>query len=755
MRVRTKILLLLAGVIVIFAAGLLWLKEMDRRQFQAMSEGRLRERTEAFDRFLENRGASLETFVSYYACWDAMVEAIGRGDHAWVEANLTEHALASFRAHVVWIYRPDHSVFHTRNYLYSAALDELPAPAGVRDALLAGAARTSHFFAPTSLGMVEVRGATVHPSRDGARATPPRGILFAGRLWSQEDLKEMSLFTGNVISLAQPQADAASAAPGPGTVEFSRLLPGWDGQPVARLVVRNDAPLVVQFQRLSSRMLLWVIAFAVTVLALFAVLLRVWVTQPMKLISRALRNEDSKALKPLEDDPCEFGDLARVIRVFFEQRESLIEQMRERRQAEQALHASEEQLRHAHKMEAIGRLAGGVAHDFNNLLTAIIGYGELLREKVRGDSNAEQGADCILNAAERAAGLTGQLLAFSRKQVLHPRVIDVNALVRETEKLLRRIIGEHIELRVRAEAPQARVRVDPTQLQQVIVNLAVNARDAMPRGGILTIETGDALIPEPAVVGGTELPGGKYVTLAVRDTGSGMDEETKLRIFEPFFTTKESGKGTGLGLATVYGIVQQSGGGIAVESTPNIGTTFLIHLPMEDAEVEPARPQLVVPGRSARHETIVVLEDDKVVRDLICAVLTDYDYHVLCAGNCQEALRLADAHRGDAHLLVADVVMPVMSGPRVAEALRERWPELKVLYISGYAADPAFDSKVPGLEFDVLEKPFTPRELAAKVREILTVREVEADGGSAPGEGELVPAGPASKAPRKKKRRES
>jgi PAS domain S-box-containing protein len=378
----------------------------------------------------------------------------------------------------------------------------------------------------------------------------------------------------------------------------------------------------------------------------------------------------------------------------------------------------ENQLRQAQKMEAIGRLAGGVAHDFNNLLTAIFGYADLLRDELPEGSSARQDTEEIRKAAQRAAALTRQLLAFSRQQVLEPVVVNVNDLVEEFDKMLRRLIGEDIEFRVSLAPDLGNVRADPGQLQQVLMNLVVNARDAMPTGGKLLIETMNTdLTGEYAELHQPVVPG-SYVMVAVSDTGIGMDADTLTRIFEPFFTTKEKGRGTGLGLSTVYGIVKQSGGYIWVYSEPGRGTTFKVYLPRVDA---PARPVGQPRGTRALAgtETILLAEDDEMLRPLSKVLLRKLGYTVLEAPNGEEALAAAERHHGPIHLLVADVVMPGASGRELARRLAESRPDTKVLYVSGYTDDAIVRHGMlePGLNF--LQKPFTPDALARKVREVL------------------------------------
>jgi PAS domain S-box-containing protein len=378
----------------------------------------------------------------------------------------------------------------------------------------------------------------------------------------------------------------------------------------------------------------------------------------------------------------------------------------------------EDQLRQAQKMEAVGRLAGGVAHDFNNLLMVIGGHGELLRDEARGQGNMSKHAEAILKAADRAGRLTRQLLAFGRKQVLQPKVLDLNAVVNDTGKLLRRLIGEHIELRFQLQPDLGRVKADPGQIEQVLMNLAINARDAMPDGGKLTIETANVTLGEDS---GREHPApvpGDYVLVAVSDTGQGMDEKTRARIFEPFFTTKEMGQGTGLGLATVYGIVKQSGGYIWAHSELGHGSVFTVYLPRVQEAAE-ATLQLSAEKLPGGTETILVAEDEQGVRELACDFLKSHGYTVLEAHDPAHALKIAQENSSRIHLLVTDVVMPGMRGTELAEHIAEINPALRVLYISGYTGNAIAlqGDLAQGTYF--LSKPFTREALLRKTRQVL------------------------------------
>jgi PAS domain S-box-containing protein len=379
----------------------------------------------------------------------------------------------------------------------------------------------------------------------------------------------------------------------------------------------------------------------------------------------------------------------------------------------------EEQFRQAQKMQAIGRLAGGVAHDFNNLLTVITGYSELLLQEVQFTDASRDLIREIIRAADRAAALTRQLLAFSRKQILLPLVLDLNKVVTNLERMLRRLIGEDVDLQTVLEPALCQVKADPTQIEQVILNLAVNARDAMPDGGRLTIESANVQLAEAFTRARREVQPGAYVLLRVSDTGQGMDQETKAHLFEPFFTTKELGKGTGLGLATVYGIVKQSGGHIYVQSEPGQGAVFSIYLPAAGAPL-PAR-QAAADADHLPHgaEVVLLVEDGDEVRRLARQVLEAHGYRVLEAGHGDEALDVCARHPGRIHLLVTDMMMPKMSGRELAERLAPLHPGLRVVYLSGYTEHSGHHPAPLEGDRALLPRPFTPRALARKVREVL------------------------------------
>jgi signal transduction histidine kinase len=391
---------------------------------------------------------------------------------------------------------------------------------------------------------------------------------------------------------------------------------------------------------------------------------------------------------------------------------------RERTEAERAHLA--DQLQQAQKIDSLGRLAGGVAHDFNNLLTVIIGYADLMLLEIAKDDPLRSNLDDIRLAADRAAGLTRQLLAFSRRQLLKPRVLDVNALIAESTRMLQRLVGEDVELVTTLDPQLARVNADPGQIDQVLVNLIVNARDAMPQGGRLIVETQNVVVGEEDAERHVTFQAGVYVMIAVSDTGPGIDPDVLPRIFEPFFTTKEPGKGTGLGLSMVYGIVKQSGGWIWVYSEPGHGTTFKIYLPRVDEPVATATQEAALDRESPRGaETVLVVEDEDTVRKLTAQALQKYGYDVIEAANGGDALLACERRNEPIPLLITDVVMPHVSGPELAIRLRQLHPEMRVLYTSGYTDDAVVRHGLLDRTMAFLQKPFSPDTLARKVRDVL------------------------------------
>ncbi len=726
MSVQIRILILLLLVSAVFVGALIAVRQELSEYVHTVEETRNREWLSSVEKFLgRQQKPSVET---------AQALAASKEVALWLEFdNLTKLAevlddktLKSSGVHAVWVYGTDGALRYSHSlHTASVALDGQPLPGVDVVALTKRNPEGAYFFFEMPINedeaaarrFVEVRSYPIRAKVGNADDSPRiLGTLFAGCLFGKDEVKEMSLLhKDDKIKLASDPSDAAGRTATPLT--YSQPMPDWNGHMIEKLVVSNNSRELADLKSRGEKRFTTFVGGALVLFVVLFLSLGRSIVRPLKIVIMGLHSGQLAALEPLSREKAEFGELARLIQAFFEQQTALVREMLERIGAEKALRESEEMLRHSQKMEAVGRLAGGVAHDFNNLLTAIIGYAELLKQRLVNEPAGHQAAELIHQAGEQAAGLTRQLLAFSRKQLLQPRIIDLNTVITNLLRLLQRIIGEHIEIRTATDATNGCVKADPGQIEQVIINLGVNARDAMPRGGRLTIRTVGVTFSEtdPA----TDLPPGDYVALEVTDTGDGMDAETISRIFEPFFTTKGPGKGTGLGLATVYGIIKQSHGGIAVESERGCGSTFRILLPCESGPAEGRESTLVSAQRTVATEMILVVEDEEIVRTLVCEILQGHGYRVFGTNRGSEALRLVSGDAREIDLLISDVVMPEMSGATVAQRVRAISPRVRVLFVSGYSEHDMADQGLDALSFQVLQKPFSPAALVRKVREIL------------------------------------
>jgi signal transduction histidine kinase/CheY-like chemotaxis protein len=576
-------------------------------------------------------------------------------------------------------------------------------------------------------------------------ARKPAGILILGRKINDDFAKKIARESGNQVFIATPGGRIAGSYQdrNPSPLDLSLVSKSLSDQeplfladrrnfrsytyvPLKMvdaefcLVLETDISMVKQLlHRNKVKMAQWggIIFLCVALIggAMTFALIRPLndLQEKARKVVREYSGDDSKAVP-------RGNEITTLVRAIHLMVETIRDHITESRRAAEALRRSEEHLRQAQKMEAIGKLAGGVAHDFNNLLSVITGYSELLLARLREGSPGLREIEEIHKAGKRAASLTHQLLAFSRRQVLMPKSLLLNESVTSLGKMLKRLIGENIELVTNTDPGPWRVLADPIQIDQILINLAVNARDAMPGGGKLSISTFKREFHLPLVDGAMTIPAGPYAGLEVTDTGSGMAPETLARIFEPFFTTKEQGKGTGLGLATVYGIVKQSGGYIRVLSEPGRGTTFIVYFPRSEA-VDAAGE---APGAGRKeisgNETVLLVEDEEMVRELVSETLRGYGFTVLEAPDGQEAVSVSERHRGTIHLLITDVVMPGMNGLELARRLKSTRPDLLLLFMSGYSEEAVNELGVMGPGEVFLQKPITPSRLSEKVRELLT-----------------------------------
>ncbi len=578
-----------------------------------------------------------------------------------------------------------------------------------------GATRSSSVIDPTGL---IVLASTPIPG------TEPVGVVVVGTTLNGPELTLLRSQKEAQIALYQADSLVGTSAGGTALVatlhqarlgtagidDLNAQLSGFDLYSSKRqleggeLVVMASGADLAAFARQRALVIVGAAALLLIALAIMSAFVRRTVTRPLQAlvaITNLMRAGDYSGRAASSRIP-ELDALATGVNHLAEQVEGSVR--------------IAEQLRQSQKMDAIGRLAGGIAHDFNNLLTAIGGQGELLLLELGEGTPERESAEQIVGAATRAAGLTRQLLTFSRQQVVEPKVLELNEVVDNAEKLLRSIIGENVELVRITEPLVRRVRVDRNQLDQVILNLAVNARDAMPNGGTLTIETRHAA-PDDGRLYKAGIPAGAYSVLVISDTGVGMDETTRLRIFEPFFTTKDTGKGTGLGLATVHGIVEQSGGHVAIRSRLGHGTSFEIYLPTVSDPVERLE-SVETPMGHLGAETLLLVEDEEVVRRLVRAVLERTGYEVLVAADVRDAIHICEEHEGRIDLMVTDVAMPDLNGCELAAIVTELRPTMKVLYMSGYLDDAVVQLGVgDGVPF--LQKPFTHDALVRKVWEVL------------------------------------
>lgn len=552
-----------------------------------------------------------------------------------------------------------------------------------------------------------------HPDMESAVLYDSTGQRFAA--WHRETATAVPQLRPRALPHATPSSRRISSE----FIEVQVPVHDRDRMLGTLHVLLSTREVQAQLQRLMGQLVTLGVGVLVTSV-LIAVLLQRLVSQPILAIANVAARISATGDYSLRVTTAGSRELVALGHSFNDALVAIEQREQQRDQAEAALRVSESQLQQSQKMEAMGRLAGGVAHDFNNMLTAILSYARMLSDGLPEGDPMRLDLEQIITAAERSAGLTRQLLAFSRRQLIQPQLLDLGHVVHGVEGMLRRVIGEDVVLRVDVAPSLPPVIGDVGQIEQVLVNLVVNARDAMPQGGLLTVELREIKLEQPRIARMSTIPPARYVQLAVTDTGVGMSEDTLGHIFEPFFTTKPTGQGTGLGLATVFGIVKQTGGDIVVHSQLGEGTRFEIYLPRATASPMVGPPP--APGAldgQGHGETVLLVEDEALVRESVHRILTAGGYTVLQARSGREALRVAAEHHKNIDILLTDVVMPGMTGRDLADELARVQPGLRVLYMSGYTADVMGRHGVLEAGIDLIIKPFTPKALRHKVREVL------------------------------------
>lgn len=750
-RVQTKLTLLLGLVTIVFMVVLVSLQQSLLTQMDLLVRDRVKEQQVLFDKIVELKGAAVATLAFDYTYWDEMVRFVRDGNRTWAAENI-EAGLPTYKCQAAWVFRPDRSLVYSHNTLGNSSLKAVPIPAEALPRVMAPKV-FRHFFVNTSSGIVEIRSAPIQPSADSERRTPPQGYFLVGRVWSKDYIGELSHLSDAVISVVPGKADSLPPSrtdTKTGLITFARDLPGWDEKPIAYLKIRNESPVIAQFSDASDRNMVMMATFCLILLILLIISLRRWVSAPLQKIQGCLDTEDPQLMGSLVHDNTEFGQLASLIQRFFAQRSDLVNEVAERRRVEEALRETrdqlevrvtertaelaranedlrhemderqrlEQQLLQAQKMESIGTLAGGIAHDFNNILTGIIGFADLAVRELHPSSPAYPFVSGIPAQGKRASDLIRQLLTFSRRGVTNRAPLNLVPLVKETVAILKRTLPANINVQLICADSVATVKADVTQMQQIIMNLATNARDAMPKGGNLTMEVRRVTLDEDYCRSHAYATPGDNVCLIVRDNGTGMSEEVQQRIFEPFFTTKDIGKGTGLGMSMVYGIVKSHEGHINLKSAPGEGTEFGIYLAaleQESQEVADSERTDVSGGA----ETILLVEDESTVRQVETALLESLGHKVLTAVDGADAFDVFLRHRDEITLVFTDMMMPRMDGKALLEELIRAKTDVKVVLVSGYGLSEDV-AELRSLGFCAfLQKPFTIAEVGRAVREAL------------------------------------
>ena len=704
-----------------YTLGIIYLRHWHTVKVSESLQKRVHQDRDMFARLLELKGHSLYTFSYDYTYWDEMVTFVQQDvDSNWAEENLAE-SMGTYETNAIWIYDSSFSQHYFQTNLEGDDYQHLNVlPNSYQLAFVHS--RFAHYFTALDGGILEIRGATIHPSSDAERTSNPAGYLFVGRLWDRAYLDKLGRLIGGHVELSNSITNPPVMAENydsRGIVSWSHHLSNWDNQPVATLSVQVFSAEIQQQVRTTNFVHILSALLTLGLLAVVAWVLARWVAIPLRRISSSLDTEATAPIQYLFDETNELGHIARLIRRFLQQKGELVHEIEHRKRAEQEREILEAQLRRAQRLETIGTLAGGVAHDFNNILTPILGYSDMLMTRMETNNPMRSDIQHIAKAALRARDLVRQILAFSRQSEQERLPVQLHLIISEALDLIHASMPTTIEIHEELNPLSGSVMCDPSQMHQVLVNLCTNAVQAMEEnGGVLEIRLSEMEVDAEFSCLHLNINEGHYARLTVTDTGCGMDRATVERIFEPFFTTKSAGKGTGLGLSVVHGIVLSHGGSITVYSEPGRGTTFHVYLPcIPDTKL---RPTLTVEETPRGSERILLVDDEKEIAVMGKDMLERLGYNVTMCTKSADALEMfrADPLRFDA--VVTDQTMPQMTGDRLAKEMLNLRSDIPIVMITGFSERITEETyRRHGIREFVM-KPLIARDLSKAIRKAVT-----------------------------------
>lgn len=843
---QSKIIILVTLIALMMIVGLYLLRQSEKNKINTLLLDRQEEYAVLLDKVIDFQLKSLQALAYDYTYWDEMVDFVKSGDKKWASQNLVV-TLPTYNADFAWVYKTDLSLVYSTTRLDTQYLSELPF---AKDILIQIVAKGHlyHFFVLTDVGLIEISGASIHPSADIERKTPPHGYFFVGRLWTEEYIAEISSFMGSkihLLPLGNESSDEKEEISQEFVVRNVKVVKGWNGLPIINVCSINEAVIAKALKSQSDTQFTVLIIFSFVIILSISYILFRFVNRPLSIISQSLATSDPNIIKDLQKEKNEFGNLSNLVAEFFNQKEKLISEINERKKieealrqnenklreivehstnlfyshtsdhvltyvspqsrtffdcepekalvrwtefvtdnpinqegytktqraietgrrqppyeleliskkgtkiwvevhespivvsgrtvaivgsltditekktAEEAIRQSEDRIRHSQKMESIGTLAGGIAHDFNNLLAIIMGHASLLEMTKDNPQKVLQSAGVIKKAVNRGAGLVNQILTFARKTDIRMESVDVKIVIEDLANLLQQTFSKTIKINTEFGKNIPPITADHNQIHQALLNISVNARDAMPHGGTLSFTT--------KVVNKKELKHFfseaselHYVCVSVKDTGSGIDEQTRKRIFEPFFTTKEFGKGTGLGLATVYGIMHGHRGFIDVDSRIGIGTTFHLYFPLNPDETEiDRRTQEAEVEIKGGKETLLVVEDEEMLLELLTGILISKGYNVLSARDGLEGIDVYEAHKDEISLVLTDMGLPKLSGFDMFVKLKKINPDILTIFASGFLEPNTISEMYKAGAKEFIQKPYETEDVLSKIRNVI------------------------------------